>query len=115
MMNSKNCLKTSSQFFEYRLVKGDIMLAWIVRLPETSSRGKYLASIALSRTEKDKWPRYYFNSQYGKEEVEAYLKLKHVDLSGTDWIYYRTEEESLKQGHPGNPDNLIIKPIANGV
>ena len=96
--------------FEYRLVKGITMLAWVIRLSEIN-RGKYLASIALSLTEKDKWPRYYFNAQYGKDEVEAYLKSKHVDLSGTDWIWYRTKEESLAHGHPGNPDDLIVKPM----
>lgn len=90
MMNNKDLPA------EFRFVLDGKMLAWLHLRPHYCDRGRYDAHVEVGWTSDcDPWPRYYFNPEHGKSEIEEYLKAKKVDITGAVWVTYSTDADSI--------------------
>jgi len=85
----------SPKLYELRSSAGK-MLAWLASRPLHCDRGRYYAGVECVRfqSEADPWPRYYFDLDRGKAEIEAYLAakgakgalLQDVEIIGAHWL-----------------------------
>jgi hypothetical protein len=76
---------TPSGLHEF-FVKGKL-IAYLQTRPLYCDKGRFHANIEVSfhQSEADPWPRYYFDLERGKAEVEAYLVAKKIDIAGGKW------------------------------
>jgi hypothetical protein len=72
----------------YELRQADRLIAFMNARPPHCDRGRWVAMIDVHvwKSENDPWPRYYFDLERGKAEVEAYLTAKNFNFSGAQWI-----------------------------
>jgi hypothetical protein len=63
------------------------MLAFIQQRPVYCDRGRWHAVIEAPhwRSENDPEPRYYFDLDRAKAEMECYLKAKKINIEGAGW------------------------------
>lgn len=84
----------------HELRKDGKMIAWMQERPSYCDRGRYHAIVEVPhfQSDCDPWPRYYFDLDRGKAEVEAYLDAKRIDHKGAEWIAvdYTTQTNSTK-------------------
>ena len=69
-------------------MKDGKMIAFITERPHYCDRGRWDANVAVPIWRSDADPpnlRYFFNVEYGKEEMIDYLKAKKVDVEGAVW------------------------------
>src|SRR5688572_6788327 len=71
----------------HELMKGGRMLAWLCARPGYCDRGRWhaIVEVPVWQSDKDPWPRYYFDAERGKAEVLEYLKAKKIDVEGAEW------------------------------
>jgi hypothetical protein len=72
----------------HELRAGDVLVAWLQARPPWCDRGRYhgIVEVPHFESEKDPWPRYYFDLDRAKAELEAYCRAKRIDLTGAVWV-----------------------------
>jgi hypothetical protein len=74
---------------ELRLAGGTgEMIAWLAARPSYCDRGRFHGIIEAPhvRSDADPSPRYYFDLDRGKAEMEAYLDAKRIDRADAEWV-----------------------------
>jgi hypothetical protein len=73
----------------YELWRSGQMIAWMCERPSYCNRGRYhgMYEAACHVSEADPWPRYYFDLEFGKREMELWLKAHRVDTEGGIWRF----------------------------
>lgn len=80
----------------HELRREGVMLAYLDPRPPYCDRGRWKAGVevvGLWQSENDPWPRYYFDLERGKAEVEAYLAAKKVPIDGAAWAAHERSPE----------------------
>lgn len=89
---------------EHWLMKDGLCLLFLGERPGYCDRGRYHAVIdnaGIWRSDGDIWPRYYFDLDRAKAELEAYLKAKKVDLSEAFWMEVGCDDNDPVFGKKG--------------
>jgi hypothetical protein len=75
---------------EYAKIEGRECYITLEPRPYYCDRGNFIAKVfahgalAMDLDQQDGWPRYYFNPDYAKEEIKAWL-VKRGQYEGSDW------------------------------
>lgn len=78
---------------EYRFEIDGVCYAWMNRRPDYCDRGRFDAHVeGVWISDADFWPRYYFDVNIAKKELETYLNAKKIDITNGVWVELSREE-----------------------